>query len=683
MKRSVIYISASALLIGACGTGKQTKEKVAVANTSIDLSNFDTTVVPGNNFFEYVNGTWLKNNPVPSTEGSWTNFNVIRDNNFANLRSLLEQEAKSSNQPNSSEQKVGDFYAISMDSVKLQKDGISPLNDEFKMINDIKNTQDLAKLLAHQHSIGVRSAFDFGVGADPKLSTENITTVSQSGLGLPDMDYYLNPDPSMETIRKQYIAHVTNMFKLMGEPEAKASAIAEKIFDFEKQLAKASMTRVELRDPKAQYNKMTVKEFTDKYSNFDWKDYFQTLGVESKINNVIVSQPKFFAEINTITKSVSLEDWKNYLRWNLISTSSPKLSDNFIMESFNFYGTILNGSKELRPRWKRAVQQADASLGDLVSKIYVDKYFSSEAKKKVNEMVDNLTASYKERIETREWMGTETKKQAQHKLETIMRKLAFPDKWRDYSSLEIKKDAYVLNYFRANNFDFKYMTDKLGKPVDKTEWGMTAPTVNAYYNPSYNEIVFPAGIMQPPFFDANADDAVNYGGMGAVIGHELTHGFDDQGCQYDADGNMKNWWTKEDSIKFKEHTNVLVNEFNHFAALDTFHINGQLTLGENIADLGGLTISYYAYKKSLQGKPEPEKINGLTGDQRFFISWAQSWRGGFRPESLKQLLKTNPHSPNMARVMVPLSNMKEFYSAFNVKEGNAMYRSEKDRAEIW
>jgi len=683
MKTTNLILPLSILIMASCGNrNDKNSGNNMTTNSSIDLANFDTTVNPKDNFYQFVNGNWIKNNPVPSAEATWTNFNIIQDNNLLNLRTLLEEAAKTKGEPGSPKQKVGDFYSTAMDSAKLNKEGIQPLDAEFKLIADIKSVADLPAVIAHFHIIGVRPLFDFGIGADPKASTENITTLNQGGIGLPDMDYYLNPDASLKTIREQYMLHVAAMFKLMGEPEKQASVIASKIFELEKQLAEKSMTRVQLRDIEAQYNKKTLADFIKSNPAFGWAAYFKALGIDSKVDHLIIGQPAFFARIDEVIKSASLEDWKNYLRWNLISSTAGKLSDNFIQERFNFYGTVLSGSKTLRPRWKRVIQQSDMSLGDLLGQLYVEKYFSADAKKKVNVMVDNLTASFKERINTREWMSDETKKQALHKLETIMRKLAYPDKWRDYSLMEIKSDSYVANFFRGNTCDFKYMADKLGVPVDKTEWGMTPSTVNAYYNPSYNEIVFPAGIMQIPFFDANADDAVNYGGMGAIIGHELTHGFDDQGCQFDAEGNLKNWWTKEDSLRFKERTNKVVEQFNHFAVLDTFHVNGELTL-ENIADLGGLTIAFYAYKKSLEGKPAPEKINGFTGEQRFFISWAQGWRGNMRPEYLKQLLKTNPHSPNMARVMAPLANMQEFYTAFDVKEGNGMFRAEKDRPVIW
>jgi putative endopeptidase len=681
MKKSLKGLTFGLVILASCGNpGNQS---TMTKNHSVDPANFDSSAVPADNFYQYVNGNWLKNNPVPPAEASWTNFSVIHDDNLGKLRKILDDASAGNNQAGSAEQKVGDFYATAMDSARLNQEGLKAISDELNRIDQVKSITDLPAVIAHFHRIGVRSLFDINIGADSKASTKNVITLNQGGLGLPDMDYYLNPDPAIHAIQEKYVAYAGRMFSMMGITGDNARVNSDKVFEIETKLAKESMTRVQLRDIKAQYNKMSLEEFIKSAPDFNWPGYFSALGIEGRFDSLIIGQPRFFSQVNAIIKTTPLEDWKTYLRWNLINSTAGKLSDEFTQSSFDFYGKVLNGSKELKPRWKRSVQQEDGLLGDLLGKLFIERYFSAESKKKVNEMVDNLISAYKERIRTRDWMSEETKKQALHKLETVMRKLAYPDKWRDFSGLEIKRDSYVQNYFRANEFDFKYISDKLGKPVDKTEWGMSTPTVNAYYNPSFNEIVFPAGIMQVPFFDPDADDAVNYGAIGAIIGHELTHGFDDQGCQYDADGNLKNWWTKEDSTRFREKTNKLVDQFNHFRVIDSLCINGQLTLGENIADLGGLTIAYYAYQKSLEGKPEPEKINGFTGNQRFFISWAQGWRGNLRPEYLKQLIKTNPHSPNIARVIAPLSNMKEFYLAFNVKPGNAMYREEKDRPEIW
>jgi len=442
------------------------------------------------------------------------------------------------------------------------------------------------------------------------------------------------------------------------------------------------MGRIELRDPDKQYNKLTKVDFFNKQANLDLNSYIVAAGATAPFIDVIVRQPLYFDKLNQVINTVSIADWKTYLRWCTAHQTASFLSAAFVKENFSFYSATLQGAKEMKPRWKRVSATIDGSIGEALGQIFVDKYFDAESKKKVNTMVDNLFTAFKERINTRVWMSDVTKQKALEKLGKIMRKLGYPDKWKDYSTLDIKNDSYVANVLRSNHYEYKRMIDKIGKPVDKTEWGMSPPTVNAYYNPSYNEIVFPAGIMQPPFFNAKADDAANYGVMGAVIGHELTHGFDDQGAKYDADGNLKDWWTAEDMKNFESRTGLVREQFDAYVAIDTLHVNGQLTLGENIADLGGLTMSYYAYKLSLKGA-KSKVIDGFTGEQRFFIAWAQGWKTLSRDEALKQLIATNPHSPGNFRVLGPLSNMKEFYEAFNVKEGNKMYRPDNKRAEIW
>jgi putative endopeptidase len=569
-----------------------------------------------------------------------------------------------------------------MDSVKLNKDGAAPLKDEFAMIERIQTKDEVIKEIAHLHSIGISALFVGYVGQDPKISTLYIPQLYQGGIGLPDRDYYTNTDERTLGIQKAYMDHLVSMFKLLGDKEDLAKKNAQTVFDIERNLAKASMTNIELRDPEKQYNKKSYKELAELTPNINWMTYLAGVGV-TELTDVIVCQPEFFKEVYHSFDRVPVSDWKTYLRWALIDQTSDKLSDEFVNEDFKFNGTVLVGTPSLKPRWKRALEATDGSLGDALGQLFVQKHFSEESKKRVAAMVENLVAAYKERIGTRDWMSDETKTQAYAKLDKVMKKFGYPDKWKDYSTLDIKRDSYIQNYLRANNYSFKEMIQKLGKPVDRTEWGMTAPTINAYYNPSMNEIVFPAGIMQPVFFNPEADDAVNYGCMGAIIGHELTHGFDDQGAQYDADGNLKNWWTKEDLEKFKKKTDMLVKQFDEYEAIDGVHVKGQLTLGENIADLGGLTIAYYALKKSMEGKPAPEKIDGFTAEQRFFMSWAQGWRGNMRPEYLKNMLQTNPHSPGNFRGNGPLSNMPEFYEAFGVKEGDKMYRPQEQRAEIW
>lgn len=672
-----------AVVAAAMGLAAFTSDQKTSASKGIDLANFDNTAKPTQDFFQYVNGNWTKNNPIPATESAWGSFNEVRERNTEKLRTVLEDAASDKNaKPGSNRQKIGDFYAMAIDSAKLEKDGIAPLKDEFAMIDKIQTTDDLIKVIAHHHSVGINSAFGFGVGQDQKNSSQYISFMGQAGTGLPEKDYYVGTDQDMQEIRKAYTDHLSRMMSLIGDKPETAKTEADMLLSMETSLAKVSMSAVEQRNIEAQYNKRTLKELKEMTPNINWDIYFKTIGINPPAE-VIIGQLDFMKQVNDMVKSTPISNWKTYLRWTLINGTASKLNDAISKQNFSFYGTTLMGAKVQRPRWKRALDVVDECLGEALGQVYVEKYFSADSKKRVNEMVDNLIAAYKERIETRDWMSPETKQQAISKLTTIMRKLAYPDKWRDYSALNIKRDSYVQNYMRANNFAFNYMINKLGKPVDKTEWGMSPPTINAYYNPSMNEIVFPAGIMQAPFFNPDADDAVNYGSMGAVIGHELTHGFDDQGSQFDADGNMKNWWTEDDMKKFQAKTAILVKQFNQYVAVDSAHVNGELTLGENIADLGGLTIAYYAYKKSLSGKGEPAKIDGFTGEQRFFIAWAQAWRGHMRPEFLKQMVKTNPHSPGRFRVLGPLSNMKEFYAAFGVKPGDAMYRPDNERAEIW
>jgi putative endopeptidase len=649
----------------------------------IDLGNFNTSANPAQDFYEYVNGNWMKNNPIPATESAWGSFNEVRERNTVKLKTVLDEAANDKNaKPGSNRQKIGDYYAMATDSAKLEKDGIKPLADEFAMIDRIKTTDDLAKVVAHHHTIGAGSIFGFGVGQDPKISTQYIAFMGQGGTALPEKDYYLGDDPELKQIRDAYVDHIGKMLALTGDKQDIAGKEAQTIMNIETALSKVSMSAVEQRNIEAQYNKRTLKELKEMVPNFNWDIYFKNVGIAPPAE-VIIGQLDFMKEMNNMVKSTSINDWKTYLRWSLINATASKLNEAIVKQNFSFYGTTLMGAKAQRPRWKRALDAVDEAMGEALGQVYVEKYFSATDKQRVNTMVDNLMAAYKDRINTRDWMSADTKKQAITKLNTIMRKLAYPDKWRDYSALQVKRDSYVQNFMRANTFGFNYMINKLGKPVDRTEWGMSPPTINAYYNPSMNEIVFPAGIMQPPFFNPEADDAVNYGSMGAVIGHELTHGFDDQGSQFDAEGNMKNWWTDEDKKKFEAKTQLIVKQFNKFVAVDSAHVNGELTLGENIADLGGLTIAYYAYKKSLEGKSAPEKIDGFTGEQRFFIAWAQAWRTNMRPEFMKQMVKTNPHSPGRFRVLGPLSNMKEFYAAFNVKPGDAMYRNDNERAEIW
>lgn len=684
MNKHVFKLSLAATTAIAFMACNGNKEKAPVLNAAFDINNIDQAIKPTEDFYGYVNGNWIKNNPIPQSEARWTSFNELYEKNTVKLRAILDGAANDkSAQAGSNTQKIGDFYSLAMDSVKLNADGVAPLKEELERIEKIATKDDVIKEIAHLHTLGIPALFIGYVGQDPKISTENITQLYQGGISLPDRDYYTKTDERTLGIQKAYQEHLIKMFSLLGDTEDVAKKNAQTVYAIETNLAKASMTNVELRDPQAQYNKKTFKELAALTPSVNWVTYLVEAGVKSPIENVIVCQPEFFKELYQSLDRVPVNDWKTYLRWTLIDNTADKLSDDFVNEDFAFNETVIKGTPQLKPRWKRALEATDASLGDALGQLFVEKYFSEESKKRVAEMVENLISAYKERIKTRDWMSDATKTQAYAKLDKVMKKFGYPDKWRDYSTLTINRDSYVQNFLRANTYLFNEMIDKLGKPVDRTEWGMTAPTINAYYNPSMNEIVFPAGIMQPVFFNPDADDAVNYGCMGAIIGHELTHGFDDQGAQFDADGNLKNWWTEEDLAKFKAKTDVLVKQFSDYEAIDGMYVNGELTLGENIADLGGLTIAYYALKKSLEGKPTPEKIDGFTPEQRFFLSWAQGWRGNMRPEYLKNMVQTNPHSPGNFRGNGPLSNMPEFYEAFGVKEGDKMYRPKEKRAEIW
>lgn len=669
----VVVLSGSVALLLAFKGGDDKKTK------ALDVANFDKTVRPQDDFFTYVNGNWIKNNPIPDDKAQWGTFSVLDETSNKNIRKIVEDLAsKPSLPPGTNEQRIGDYYATGMDTVSIERQGIQPLQAEFQRILDLKSPDELHVVIAEQHKIQINSVFATAVFADFMDSKTNRSYLFQAGTDLPDKDYYFAPE--MESIRSEYKLHIQKMFSLMGDVDQAAKNNAEAVWRIEKTLADSQMNAVEQRDIQRQYNKMKLEDVKKLCPNFNWDAYFKSINLE--FDNIIVGQPAFIRQFSNLIKTTSVVDWKAYFRWKLIHLTAGKLNKNFADENFRFYGTILGGVTKQEPRWKRVLQNTEGALGDALGQEYVKRHFSMEAKNRVNKMVDNLIAAYEERIKTRDWMSPETKEQALIKLHAIVRKLGYTEKWRDYNGLEIKRDAYVSNFLRSNRFDFRWFIDRANKPVDKMEWQMTPQTINAYYNPSANEIVFPAAIMQPPFFNPDADDAVNYGAMGAVIGHELTHGFDDQGAQFDAEGNLKNWWTQKDQENFKAKTNILVKQFNEYVAVGDAHVNGELTLGENIADLGGLTISYYAYKRSLNGKPA-KKIEGFTGEQRFFLGWAQGWRTNMRDKALINMVKTNPHSPARFRVVGPLSNMKEFYEAFGVKAGDKLYRKPEERAEIW
>jgi putative endopeptidase len=668
-------------LMPLAGAGILALAMTVSENKAIDTQLLDKRVRPQDDFFEYVNGIWIRNNPIPATEVRWGNFNVLNDRSQKALRDICEGAAGNAQKPGSDMQRIGDFYAAGMDSMQVEKMAFSPLKPEFAMIDALNDKKGITDLLAEMHLMQVSAGFGYFVMADQKNSNENAPYLAQSGLGLPDRDYYTAPE--MKDLTNAYREHVKAMFLLMGDDEKMAQKNADMVFSLESKLAENSMTAVEQRDPDKLYNKMTLADIQQSCPNFNFPQYFEKMGTPA-LSEIIVMQPAFIKAFGGIMDSEPIEAWRAYFRWQLVHSVAGKLHSDVVNEHFKFYGTMMSGQKRLQPRWKRVLSTTEGALGEAMGKIYVEKNFSSQARDRVNDMVDNLMEAYKERIKTRPWMSEKTKGEALKKLGTIMRKLGYPDKWRDYSGLEVTRESYVRNFLNSNKFDVKYLLSRINQPVDKTEWGMTPATINAYYNPAFNEIVFPAAIMQAPFFDPNADDAVNYGAMGAVIGHELTHGFDDEGSKYDSEGNLRDWWTADDRKSFDIRAKVLVDQFNSFVAIDTLKltVNGQLTLGENIADLGGLTISYAAYQRSLKGQT-PAKIDGLTGAQRFFISWAQAWRGSMRPKALMNMVKTDPHAPQRFRVLGPLSNMKEFYDAFGVKATDKMYRKPEQRAEIW
>jgi putative endopeptidase len=648
----------------------------------IDRANMDTTVSPADNFFEYANGAWLKSAVIPNDQTRWGSFDELGQRTLNDLHTLLDDAAKNTGAAAGSKEKMaGDFYKSGMDSAAIENAGIAPLKPVLDRINAVTNPEQLLGEIATENTQGIGGVFGFGVGPDDKNVTKEICQFSQGGLGLSTKDDYFATDARTVKIREEYLKYVQTILQLMGEDAATAQANATKIFNLEKAFASASLAPVEMRDPQRLYNKFDLATMTKMTPGMDWKFVMEKLKVSGQ-DTILVAMPKFFVELAKQLKATPIDTWKLYLSYNFVSDMAPYLSKNFSDARFNFYNKVLRGQTDEKPRWKRVVGVINNAVGDQLGQLYVDKHFKPEAKKRMLELVNNLQESFQERINGLDWMSEATKQKALAKLHSFIKKIGYPDKWKDYSSLAIVPNNYVQNVLNASAFEYNYMISKLGRPVDKKEWGMTACTVNAYYNPAFNEIVFPAAILQFPFFDFNADDAVNYGGIGGVIGHEMTHGFDDQGAQYDADGNLKDWWTPQDATQFKERTERVVKQFDAYTVLDSIHVNGSLTQGENIADLGGVTIAYTAFKKTKQGKGN-EKIDGFTPDQRFFLSWAQIWRGKAKPETSMELIKTDPHSPGIWRCNGPLSNFEPFYKAFNVKEGDKMWRADSVRAKIW
>jgi len=648
----------------------------------LDRANLDTTVSPCVDFYQYANGGWLKNNPIPAAYSVWGIDQEMKERNDSLLHKILEDAAANPNAPKGTNlQKIGDFYAAAMDTAKIESAGLAPLKPDFDRITAIASIKDLQAAINYFHATGDQMLFGADADQDLKNSEKEIAYCTQDGLGLPDRDYYTRPDSESQKIRTQYVEHVANMLHLLGDKPEDAKAEAQAIMGIETKLAEASLTNVEQRDPMTWYNMVTVADADKKTPNFSWTAYFKAIG-HPEVTEFSFAHPKFFAQMDSLLSSVPLADWKNYLRWHLIHQSAPYMGAAFVNENFNFYAKTLSGTKELRPRWKRVLDVSNRMLGEALGQLYVEKAFPPKSKERAKEMIQNLMVAFKARIENLPWMSDSTKKMAMVKMAAFTPKIGYPDKWRDYSKLTIDRSSYVENVRRADAFEFARHMNRLGKPVDRTEWGMSPQTINAYYNPTMNEIVFPAAMLQPPVFDGDMDDAVNYGAMGAVMGHEMSHGFDDEGSQFDGQGNLKNWWTASDKKEFDARAALLVSQFDNYIAVDTMHCNGKLTLGENIGDLGGLWIAYDALQLALKGK-ERKLIDGFTPEQRFFLSWAQSWRANWRPEMIKLLVNTNPHSLNKLRVNGPLSDMDVFKKAFGCGDGTPMVRVDKDVVRIW
>jgi len=660
---------------------KQGGDDTTAKNTVFfDKTGMDTTVKPGDNFFDYANGTWMKKTVIPASESEWGSFATLYDDNEKHLHTILESVSAQDNAAGSKEQKVGDLYKSGMDTVAIEKLGYDPIKPQLAKIAAITDYKGLVKLAADGFKSGDGFLFGFSVSPDDKISTKNAAHFDQTGLGLPDRDYYFKTDTASVSIRAKYVKYIAKLFTLTGVDEATANDKAAGIMKLETAIAQSHLTPVELRDPVKNYNKLTMVEFQKQIPDIDLADVFTRLGL--KIDTVLVGQPKYYIALDGLLKYTPIQVWKDKATFAEISGSASLLSKPFRTANFDFYNKVLYGQKVPRERWKTMAETVDGGLGELLGQLYVEKYFTPEAKKRMLDLVNNLQSVYRQRIQNLDWMSPATKKKALEKLDAFTKKIGYPNKWKNYDDVTIDKNSFYANEESISKHDYNEMIKKVGKPVDKTEWGMTPPTVNAYYNPTFNEIVFPAGILQPPFFDKDADDAINYGGIGMVIGHEMTHGFDDQGRQYDKDGNLKDWWTPEDAAKFKAKVKVVIDQYNQYTVLNGLHVNGELTQGENLADIGGLTIAYQAFKNTPEGKSDT-KIDGFTPDQRFFLGFAQIWRLKTRDQAMRSRISTDPHSPEIYRVNGPAYNLAAFYKAFNVQPGSKLYRPENERVNVW
>jgi putative endopeptidase len=659
---------------------------IATAQTTptkfIDPANMNLSVRPGDDFYNYASGTWLKNNPVPAKETRWGSFNELRDFNINAVKKILENAVADKTAADGSlTKRVADFYTAGMDSAAIEKRGVSPIVPYLQKINTISNIDELISEINQLRTMGIAGPlFSFYIGQDRKNVERMIPQLGQGGTSLPDRDYYLKSEGRNKAIQEAYKKYITTLFTLTGVPEKQSALNANAIFDLEKKIAALQMSRVEMRDAYKTYNKFLVADLSKSTPNLNWQLILTQLKVTGQ-DSILVNNPLFFKSVDSLLVSVSMQDWKIYLQWNILNETAPRLSSPFVAANFA-YNQVLSGQRIQTPRWQRISSLTDGSIGELLGQLYVKEYFKPAAKARMEELVANLRKAFAIRINQLEWMSPATKIKALAKLAAFRPKIGYPDKWKTYDGLAISSNQYFENCTNFQKWSYDFMISQLGKPVDRERWGMTPPTVNAYYNATLNEIVFPAGILQFPFFDPAADDAINYGGIGAVIGHEMSHGFDDNGSKYDADGTLRNWWIEEDRTKFDTKTKQLTTQFDNYTIQDSIHVNGKLTLGENIGDLGGLNVAYEAFKMTSQGKSS-KKIDGFTPNQRFFLAWAQVWRGNILAPAAAQLILTDPHSPGQYRTIGTPVNMDAWYKAFNVKEGDKLYKKSADRIRIW
>jgi putative endopeptidase len=667
------YVACCAAILAVIGC---LPASAAALQSGVDMQYVDRSIRPQDDLYRYLNGKWLDSFQLPPDKGSYGSFTFVYDTTQEQLRVIVDSLGTSS----AEERKLADLYASFMDETRLETLGLQPLRADFAAIDAISDKNEIPALIAHLNRTGAGAPYDILINQDARNSSRYAVIVHQSGLGMPDRDYYLKDDAKLKDARAKYLTHIGKMLGMAGDAQADTDAAA--ILNLETSMAQAQWSRVENRDPIKTYNKTAIADLPTLMPGYDWQRYLRGSDITGKVDSVIINQPSYFSSLDKLMTATPLPVWKAYFKWHVLSAAAAYLSKSFVDERFAFAGTVLSGIPENRARWKRGMTLLDGAMGEALGKLYVEKYFPPQNKARMEALVRNLLDAYRRDVGTLDWMSADTKKGAQAKLAKIVTKIGYPNTWRDYGALAVSRDDLFGNVARANEFEYRRNLDKLGKPVDRSEWHMTPQTINAYYNPLLNEIVFPAAILQPPFFNVRADDAVNYGAIGGAIGHEISHGFDDRGSQYDADGNLHDWFTPEDHDKFKVKTRALVAQYSAYEPVPGFHVNGELTLGENIGDNSGLAIAYKAYRLSLAGRRAPV-IDGLTGDQRLYLGWVEVWRGKEREAEEIQLIKTDPHSPSAVRGRAPIVNQDGFYSAFGVKAGDKMYLPPEQRVNIW